>query len=72
MNQAQVIGHIMAKTGIRGPEFARLNNVSKPSLYAVAKGTRKTAHIRKLISETIGLPESEIWPEKKVIPADPA
>jgi len=55
----------MAVTGIRGPEFAQRNNISKSTLYRVASGEAKTPYVRKLISETIGIPEAEIWPEEK-------
>ncbi len=65
MNQAQVIGHIMVKTGVRAPEFARRNQLATSTFYEVAAGRAKTAHVRKLISDTIGVPVPEIWPEKK-------
>jgi len=65
MNQAQIIGHIMAKTGVRGPEFAQRNDVSKGLLYSVAKNESKNPKVRALIAKTIGIPESEIWSEDK-------
>ena len=62
MNQAQIIGLTMYKTGVRGPEFARQKKIRKASLYDVAKGKSKNHRVRKIISETVELTEQDLWP----------
>ena len=65
MNQIQIIGAIMAATGLKVPDFAKKHGRAPKSLYRVINGEQKGAGIRALISETIQKPISEIWPEEE-------
>lgn len=53
----------MLATGKRVEDVARDLGVSKFSLYRTIKGQTKGVKPRNLISEIIGKPVSEIWPD---------
>ncbi|MBU0680127.1 MAG: hypothetical protein KKD73_01775 [Proteobacteria bacterium] len=60
MTDIQIIGAIMLATGLRGPAFAKENNITKSTLYRVAAGDLETDHVRELISKTLKRPIIEI------------
>ena len=63
MNQIQIIGAIMYYTGKRVDEVAKKHGISKPAFYKTIKGETRGIRPRQIISEIIGKPIDEIWPE---------
>jgi len=65
MNSKQIIGHIMIETGENVSFLARKHHYTKQAFYDAIKGRPVSKSIRKIISETIGKPVSEIWPDNE-------
>ncbi len=63
MNQIQIIGAIMLKTGKRVEEVAQDNGYSKYTFYRVIRGETPRSPVYSLIAKIIERPESEIWPD---------
>jgi hypothetical protein len=63
MNSKQIIGHIMISTGENVSALAHKHKYTKQAFYDAIKGRTISKPIRKIISDTIGKPISEIWTE---------
>ncbi len=63
MNQTQIIGAIMLKTGKRIEKVAQDNEYSKYTFYRVIRGETPQSPVYSLIAKIIEKPVSEIWPD---------
>lgn len=57
-----IIAHIVVASGLKVPDFAKRETISKQSLYSAIRG-QHSPRARKIIAEAIGKPVSEIWPD---------
>ena len=70
MTKTEIIGAIMLLTGKRVDKYAKDAGLPQAVVYRVINGTSKNERVRAAISEAIGKPISEIWPETTKEKAD--
>lgn len=65
MNIKQITGAIQLATGEAVPSLAKKHGYTKQAFYDVIKGRTSTPSVRLIISNTIDIPISDIWPDQQ-------
>jgi len=64
MSDKDRIKDVLKKNRVTQAEVAKFLNVNPVCVHEVVAGKRKNPRIRKAISLLVGLPVSELWPDK--------